>query len=130
MRHRPRPLPTEHNRLLRSIERNTRASRDEVAKLAMLAEDLREHELIKQGRSRLRAFAYNIMLGVAFALGTVLGLVMLSWMTFHYFQDSPILRDVIQRQLQIRNFDFDRLREEAAKSSVDFGGIFGDKAPN
>lgn len=124
MRPRPRPYADRHEALLARIERHTRETREGLASLELMASDLREHELMKQGRSRTRAFLYNVMLGMGFAVGTVLGLVLLSWLTLHYFQDSAILRDVIRRQLEIRNFDLDRLREEA-KGRVDFGGLFG-----
>ncbi|HRI36088.1 MAG TPA: hypothetical protein PK765_03330 [bacterium] len=119
---RPRTPLSSTERSLRAIELHTRESRDEVGKLSMLAEEIRQHELMKQGRSRMRAFLYQIMLGIAFAVGTVFGLVLLSWVTLHYFQDSQMLRDIIERQLDIRNFNIERFREEAKEGSG-FGRI-------
>ncbi len=48
-----------------------------------------------------------------FAMGTVLGLALMSWLTYTYFRDSEVIRQIIEDQLRIRNFDFDRLREGA-----------------
>jgi hypothetical protein len=47
-----------------------------------------------------------------FAMGTVLGLATVSWLTYHYFRDSPFLMEVVQKQL-LRNIDLDKIKFEA-----------------
>jgi hypothetical protein len=44
-----------------------------------------------------------------FAMGTVLGLATISWLTYHYFRDSPILMEIVQKQL-LRNIDLEKIK--------------------
>ena len=74
---------------------------------------IREHEFVEFHKSKWKIFAYQILLGILFAMGTVLGLVLLSWMTYTFFKDSAVLRDTIDNQLKMRQFNIGEIREKA-----------------
>lgn len=53
-----------------------------------------------------------------FAIGTVFGLVLLSWLTFNFFKDSEILTQIVQNQLKVRQFDIGGIREKVKNELV------------
>lgn len=79
---------------------------------------IKEHEFVEIHSNKWKIFAYQIFLGVLFAIGTVLGLVFLSWATYTFFKDSEVLRGVIDNQLRMRQFDLKDLRERAGKAAA------------
>jgi hypothetical protein len=74
---------------------------------------IREHEFVEFHKSKWKIFAYQILLGILFAIGTVFGLAILSWMTYTFFKDSEILKGVVNNQLKMRQFDFKEIRDRA-----------------
>ena len=74
---------------------------------------LEKHEYLTLHKNKWMLIAYNIFLGMLFAIGTVFGLVLLSWLTFNFFKDSAILTQIIQNQLKVRQFDLGGIREKA-----------------
>lgn len=92
--------------LLRKQERS-------LARIDGSLRDIAERGIPERRPSRAQAFLHQILLGMLFAMGTVLGLALMSWLTYTYFRDSEVIRQIIEDQLRIRNFDFDRLREGA-----------------
>lgn len=73
---------------------------------------LEKHEYLQLHKNKWKLIGYNILLGVLFAVGTVLWLVLLSWFTFNFFKDSAILNQIIQNQLKIRQIDVGPLQEK------------------
>ena len=84
---------------------------------------IREHEFVEFHKSKWKIFAYQILLGILFAMGTVLGLALLSWMTYTFFKDSAVLRDIVDNQLKMRRFDFNEIKEKALSDAA------GNKTP-
>ncbi len=74
---------------------------------------IREHEFVEFHKSKWKIFAYQILLGILFAAGTVLGLALLSWMTYTFFKDSEILKGIVESQLKMRQFDLKEIKEKA-----------------
>lgn len=48
-----------------------------------------------------------------FAIGTVLGLLFLSWLTYHFFKDSTVLKNMVDNQLNMRQFNIQNIKEKA-----------------
>lgn len=76
---------------------------------------VQEHEFIHLHRSKWRIIAYNLSLGILFAIGTVLGLALFSWATYTFFKDNEMLRQIIEKQMNYRNINLSELREKAVK---------------
>lgn len=79
---------------------------------------IEKHEYLSLHKSTWKLIAYNIMLGMLFAIGTVLGFLVLSWLTFNFFKDSIILNQFVQNQLKSRQFDIGIIKEKA-KSEIE-----------
>ena len=47
----------------------------------------------------------QVLTGMAFALGTALGLALLSWLTFNYFKNSEVLSKIVAHELEMRNLN-------------------------
>jgi len=60
-------------------------------------------------KNKWRIAIYNVTLGILFAFGTVFGLVLLSWLTFNFFKDSVILKQIVENQLRIRQIDMSQI---------------------
>ncbi len=78
---------------------------------------IREHEFVELHKSKWRIITYQILLGILFAIGTVLGLALFSWTTYTFFKDSEILRQIVDKQLDSRNFNINGIREKAIKDA-------------
>jgi hypothetical protein len=78
---------------------------------------IREHEFVELHKSKWRIITYQILLGILFAIGTVLGLALFSWTTYTFFKDSEILRQIVDKQLDSRNFNITGIREKAIKDA-------------
>jgi heme/copper-type cytochrome/quinol oxidase subunit 2 len=64
-------------------------------------------------KRKWKVVLYNIAMWMLFAIGTVLGLFLLSWSTFHFFKDSTTLKNIIENQLKLRNIDIWQMKEDA-----------------
>ncbi len=53
-----------------------------------------------------------------FALGTVVGLASISWATYTFFKDNAILRQIVDKQLESRNFNFTEIKNRATKDAA------------
>lgn len=73
---------------------------------------LEKHEFLTLHKSKWKLIAYNLSLGMLFAIGTVFGFLLLSWLTFNFFKDSVILNQFVQNQLKIRQFDIGEIQEK------------------
>lgn len=78
---------------------------------------IREHEFVELHKSKWRIIAYQIALGILFAIGTVVGLALISWSTYTFFKDNEILRQIVDKQLNSRNFNLSEIRERATKDA-------------
>ena len=78
---------------------------------------IREHEFVEFHKSKWRIIAYQIALGMLFAIGTVVGLASISWATYTFFKDNEILRQIVDKQLESRNFNFTEIRNRATKDA-------------
>lgn len=78
---------------------------------------IQEHEFVEFHKSKWRIIAYQLALGMLFAIGTVMGLVLISWATYTFFKDSEILMQIVEKQLSSRNFNLSEIRERAAKDA-------------
>ncbi|NCO98410.1 hypothetical protein GW864_04585 [bacterium] len=83
-----------------------------IKELTKTLKILEKHEYLMLHKSKWKLFGYNIVLGMLFAVGTVLGLVVLSWFTFNFLKDSAILNQIIQNQLKIRQFSISDIQEK------------------
>lgn len=79
---------------------------------------VREHEFVELHKSKWRIIAYQIALGILFAIGTVLGLALFSWATYTFFKDNEILRQIVDKQLSNRNFNLSEIRDRATKDAT------------
>ncbi|MDD2566176.1 MAG: hypothetical protein PHZ26_02620 [Candidatus Gracilibacteria bacterium] len=70
------------------------------------------HQFLEIHKHKWKIVLYNLSLGMLFAIGTVLGLLLLSWSTYHFFKDSTALKDVIDSQLKIRQFSVQDIKEK------------------
>lgn len=98
-----------------------------IKELTKTLKVLEKHEYLTLHKNKWKLIGYNIFLGMLFAIGTVFGLVLLSWLTFNFFKDSAILTQIVQNQLKVRQFDLGGMREKVkndlAKSAT------GEQAP-
>jgi hypothetical protein len=53
-----------------------------------------------------------------FAIGTVLGLLLLSWSTYLFFRESPQITNLIDDQLKLRHFDLSELKQQAESGVI------------
>lgn len=83
-----------------------------IKELTRTLKTLEQHEYLTLHKNKWKLIAYNIFLGMLFAIGTVFGLVLLSWLTFNFFKDSAILTQIVQSQLKARQFDLGGMREK------------------
>lgn len=83
-----------------------------IKELTKTLKVLEKHEYLTLHKNKWKLIAYNIFLGMLFAIGTVFGLVLLSWLTFNFFKDSAILTQIVQNQLKVRQFDLGDMREK------------------
>lgn len=76
-----------------------------IKELTKTLKILEGHEYLTLHKNKWKLIAYNIFLGMLFAIGTVFGFLLLSWLTFNFFKDSAILNQFIQNQLKMRQFN-------------------------
>jgi hypothetical protein len=78
---------------------------------------IREHEFVELHKSKWRIVIYQLCLGTLFAVGTVLGLALISWATYTFFKDNEILRQIVDKQLSTRNFNLGEIKDRAVKDA-------------
>lgn len=83
-----------------------------IKELTKTLKVIERHEYLSMHKNKWKLVAYNLSLGILFAIGTVLGFLLLSWLTFNFFKDSVMLKQFIQNQLKLRNFDTVEMREK------------------
>lgn len=83
-----------------------------IKELTKTLKVLENHEFLMLHKSKWKLIGYNIALGMLFAIGTVCGFLLLSWLTFNFFKDSTILNQFVQNQLKMRQFDIGDIREK------------------
>lgn len=83
-----------------------------IQELTQTLKVIQENEYLTIHKNKWKLIGYNIFLGMLFAVGTVFGLVLLSWLTFNFFKDSSILNQIVQNQLRMRQLDVSDIREK------------------
>ncbi len=79
---------------------------------------IREHAFVDLHKSKWRIVVYQILLGILFAIGTVMGLALISWSTYTFFKDNELLRQIVEKQLSNRNFNFDDIKNRAVRDAT------------
>ena len=92
--------------------KTTRDLNGTIKELTNTLKNLERHEYLTLHKNKWKLIAYNIFLGMLFAIGTVCGFLFLSWLTFNFFKDSTILNQFVQNQLKMRQFDIGDIKEK------------------
>ena len=79
---------------------------------------IRVHAFVDLHKSKWSIVIYQILLGILFAIGTVMGLALISWSTYTFFKDNEILRQIVEKQLSSRNFNFDDIKTRAVRDAT------------
>ncbi|MCK9272014.1 hypothetical protein M0P65_00520 [Candidatus Gracilibacteria bacterium] len=74
--------------------------------------NIEKHEFLNIHRSKLKMALYNVSMGILFAIGTVLGLFLISWFTYHFLKDSETIKGIVDNQLKIRQFSIQDIKEK------------------
>lgn len=77
---------------------------------------IEKHEFVRLHKNRLRIFLYQIFLGISFAIGTVCGLLLLSWFSYLFLKDSQTVQAIVNGQLQARHFDLQDMQSKIKES--------------
>ncbi len=95
-----------HNWIVqKELLKNTKALYSIMQELTTVLKWLESNEYFKIHKSKWKILLYNLSLWILFAIWTVMWLLFLSWSTYHFFKDSEILKNIIESQLKIRQFD-------------------------
>lgn len=98
-----------------------------VKDLTNVLKEFENHQFMTIHRSKWKIALYNLSLGMLFAIGTVLWLLLLSWSTYHFFKDSTEIKWFIDSQLKMRQFNVQDIKEKVKleiKQDPDIGNIF------
>jgi hypothetical protein len=112
----------EFQELIERTKESTKTQKELAKQLTELTKAIKlisEHEFTQIHRSKWSIFLYQLSLGMLFAIGTVIGLATFSWSVYTFFKDSEILRQVVDKQLNSRNFNFSEIREKAVRDAQD-----------
>ena len=90
-----------------------------VANLTAIIQSLEQHQFLTIHRKKWKIVLYNLSMGILFAIGTVFGLLLLSWSTYIFFKDSPQIKDIIDSQLKLRHFDLSEIKAKAEQDTQD-----------
>ncbi len=83
-----------------------------INELTEILKEFEKHQYFEIHRSKWKIILYNLSLWILFAIWTVLWLMFLSWSTYHFFKDSTALRNVVENQLKIRQFDIQNIKDK------------------
>lgn len=83
-----------------------------IQDLTGILKDFENHQFLEIHRSKRKIALYNLSLWMLFAIWTVLGLLILSWSTYHFFKDSSEIKGFIDSQLKIRQFNIQDIKEK------------------
>ena len=83
-----------------------------MKELTGVLKDFEQHQFLEIHRSKWKLALYNISLWILFAIWTVLGLLLLSWFTYHFLKDSQAIKNVVDSQLKLRQFNIDDIKDK------------------
>lgn len=107
-----------HNWLVQREQLKTLKELEKTMKdLTEVLTEFRDHQFLEIHKSKRKIILYNLSLGMLFAIWTVLGLMFLSWSTYHIFKDSTEIRNIINNQLKVRQFDLQEIKDKAKENS-------------
>lgn len=96
----------------KELLKTTRDLNKTIKELTKTLKIIEENEYLTIHKNKWKLVGYNIFIGMLFAVGTVFGLVLLSWLTFNFFKDSSILNQIVQNQLRMRQLDVGDIQEK------------------
>lgn len=103
-----------HNWLVQREQLKTLKELNSTIKdLTVILQEFEKHQFMTIHKSKLKIALYNLALWMLFAIWTVLGLIFLSWSTYHFFKDSEQLKWIINKQLEMRQFDLNGIKKDA-----------------
>ena len=103
-----------HNWLVQREQLKTLKELNEAIKnLTIILNEFEKHEFLSIHKSKWKIALYNLALGMLFAIWTVFGLMFLSWSTYHFFKDSEALKNIVNSQLNNRQFNIESIKEKA-----------------
>ena len=84
-----------------------------VKELTFVLKEFETHQFLEIHKSKWKILLYNLSLWILFAIWTVLWFMILSWTTYHFFKDSEALKNLVDSQLKIRQFDVEEIKDKA-----------------
>lgn len=82
-----------------------------IKELTDIIKEFETHQFLEIHRSKWKIMLYNLSLWILFAIWTVLWLLLLSWFTYHFVKDSTTLKNVVDDQLKIRQFNINEIKD-------------------
>lgn len=109
-----------HNWLVQREQLKTLKELEKTMKdMTEVLKEFRDHQFLEIHKSKWKIILYNLSLGMLFAIWTVLGLMFLSWSTYHIFKDSTEIRNIINNQLRVRQFDLQEIKDKAKSDTTE-----------
>ncbi|MDD2487817.1 MAG: hypothetical protein PHS92_05635 [Candidatus Gracilibacteria bacterium] len=101
-----------HNSIVqKELLKTIRELNETIQENTCVLKNIEKHEFLSIHKSKWKIVLYNLTLGILFALGTVLGLFLLSWLTYNFFKDSIVLKNIVDNQLNMRQFNLQDIKE-------------------
>ncbi|EKE27012.1 MAG: hypothetical protein ACD_4C00086G0003 [uncultured bacterium (gcode 4)] len=102
-----------HNGLVQREQLKTLKEVNETMKgLTSVLKEFERHEFLTIHKSKWKIALYNFSLWILFAIWTVFWLFLVSWFTYHFIKDSEILKNIVDNQLKIRQFNIQDIRSK------------------
>lgn len=98
-------IEKEHYKILIELEKT-------IKDLTWVLKEFRDHQFLEIHRSKWKIVLYNLSLWILFAIWTVFWLLLISWFTYHFLKDSEAIKQVVDNQLKIRQFDIQNIKEK------------------
>ena len=73
---------------------------------------IEKHEFLSMHKSKWKIALYNFSLWIFFAIWTVAWLFLISWFTYHFLKDSEVLKNIVDNQLKIRQFNIQDIKDK------------------
>ncbi len=83
--------------------------------MTTILQSFEQHQFLTMHQKKWKMVLYNLSMGMLFAIGTVMGLLLLSWSTYLFFRESPQIQNIINDQLKLRHFDLGEIQQQASE---------------
>lgn len=102
-----------HNGLVQREMLKTLKDLNETMKdSTIVLKNLEKHQFLQLHRSTFKIIIYNLAQWMLFAIWTVLWLLFLSWLTYNFLKDSGAIQNIVEKQLNIRQFNVTDIKEK------------------